>query len=330
LYSKQLRKRIFPNSELAEDTPEPETSLAKKIICPKCNGLDVVKREVRRTKRGTGIQRYWRKSCNYRFVRDSGFDRARADPKVITAALDLYFKGISLRKVCEHLKHFHDVQVSHVAVLKWIRKFVRLVRPYVDQIEPSFLGGIFNVDEMMVHVRKEKTDKGHFAWLWNLMDATTRYWICARISQKREIADARSVVQQAKDRSKMKPKAVIHDGLRAYDKALDKEFFTMRQPRTLNVRSVSVRHEGLNSKIERLNGTVRDREVVMRGMDHKESAQDLMDGKRIEYNFARGHQALGGKTPAEVAGIKIAGEKDDNIWIKLVKNAKAETTPMEN
>jgi hypothetical protein len=33
----------------------------------------------------------------------------------------------------------------------------------------------------------------------------------------------------------------------------------------------------LNSKVERLHGSVRDREVVMRGMDHKESAQTLME-----------------------------------------------------
>jgi hypothetical protein len=49
----------------------------------------------------------------------------------------------------------------------------------------------------------------------------------------------------------------------------------------MNIRSVSVRHEGLNSKVERLNGSVRDREVVMRGMDHKESAQELLEAMRI-------------------------------------------------
>ena len=34
-----------------------------------------------------------------------------------------------------------------------------------------------------------------------------------------------------------------------------------------NVRSISIGHEGLNSKVERLNGTMRDRETVMRGLD---------------------------------------------------------------
>jgi hypothetical protein len=71
------------------------------------------------------------------------------------------------------------------------------------------------------------------------------------------------------------------------------------------VRSVSILHEGLNAKVERLNGTVRDREIVMRGLDKQKTAQDLVDAMRIHYNFIRPHMALGNKTPAEKAGIKL-------------------------
>jgi putative transposase len=234
--------------------------------------------------------------------------------------LDLYFKGVSLRKVCDHLKQFYGIEITHVAVIKWIRKFVKVVKPYVDQIEAPHLSGIYHVDEMMVHVRKEKMDKGHYQWLWNLMDNTTRFWICTRISQKREVADARAVFQEAKRIApKQKPIALVHDGLWSYDQAFQKEFHTMKNPRTMNIRSVSVRNEGLNSKVERLNGTVRDREVVMRGMDHKESAQTLMEAMRIYHNYIRTHQGLDGKTPAEASGIKIEGQ---NKWMTLVKNAK--------
>lgn len=73
----------------------------------------------------------------------------------------------------------------------------------------------------------------------------------------------------------------------------------------LNIRSVSIRHEGLNANVERLNGTVRDREIVMRGMDKQKTAQDLVDAMRIHYNFIRPHMALENKTPAEKAGINL-------------------------
>jgi putative transposase len=103
------------------------------------------------------------------------------------------------------------------------------------------------------------------------MDDTTRFWITSKISQRREIADARAVFQDQKDKSGT-PKAIIHDGLPSYDEAFQKEYYTMKNPRVKNIRSISVRNEGLNSRVERLNGTMRDREKVMRGMHSKESA----------------------------------------------------------
>jgi len=36
---------------------------------------------------------------------------------------------------------------------------------------------------------------------------------------------------------------------------------------------------------------VREREKVMRGMDHDESAQLLLDGNKIFYNFIRLHMS---------------------------------------
>jgi len=39
---------------------------------------------------------------------------------------------------------------------------------------------------------------------------------------------------------------------------------------------------------------------------------------RIFHNYVRPHDALKGKTPAEVAGIKVEGE---NKWITLIQNA---------
>ncbi len=94
----------------------------------------------------------------------------------------------------------------------------------------------------------------------------------------------------------------------------------MASPRTRNIRSVSVRHKGLNQKVERLNGVFRDREKVMRGMDHKESAQKTIDAFRIHYNFIREHSSIK-KTPAEQAGIKLdLGQNKIKNLIRLASN----------
>jgi transposase-like protein len=56
-----------------------------------------------------------------------------------------------------------------------------------------------------------------------------------------------------------------------------------------NIRSISVRNEGLNSVVERLNNHVRDREKTMRGMNTSKSAQKMVDAMRTHYNFCKEH-----------------------------------------
>jgi putative transposase len=216
------------------------------------------------------------------------------------------------------------VNIDNTSVLRWIQRFADTVSPFVNSLTPPHLSGIYHVDEMMVHVRREHHEVGHYQWLWNLMDDTTRFWISSKITQRREIRDARMVYQDAKLKTQS-AKAIIHDGLPSYDKAFQQEYFTLKNPRVKNVRSISVRNKGLNSLVERLNGTTRDREKVMRGMNTRESAQKVIEAMRIHYNYCREHQTLK-KTPAEQAGIKldIGGNKIEALVRLARKNAIAE------
>jgi len=43
----------------------------------------------------------------------------------------------------------------------------------------------------------------------------------------------------------------------------------------------------------------------MRGFNEKITAQTIVDGFRIYYNFIRPHQALNGKTPSESAKLNL-------------------------
>lgn len=295
--SKQLRHRIVNNSDVKEIESDSE------LIC-RCGSMNVIKIGIRHNKSGE-IQRFKCKDCTHKWSDNLGFAKNKVNSRIITVALDLYFKGVSLRKVSEHLILFHGIKVSNVAVLGWVRKFGEVVTPFVDQLVPKNVSGVYHVDEMMIHVRKETMDKGHYQWLWNMMDNTTRFWITSKVSQRRETSDARAVFQDCKKRAPL-PNAVVHDGLQSYDDAFKKEFYFHKDPLPTikNVRSVSVRHRGLNQKVERLNGIMRDREVIMRGMENRKSAQKTIDAFRVHYNFIRQHGSIK-KTPAEEAGIHL-------------------------
>jgi len=138
-----------------------------------------------------------------------------------------------------------------------------------------------------------------------VIDNESRFWLATQTTEKRDIADARNVLAQATSISQTRPMAVVTDGLRAYQDAIPKEFYTMKAPRTQHVRVPNIRNRSNNNMVERLHGTIRQRNKVMRGLDHKASAQTMMDGMRIYYNFIKPHQSLGNQTPAEKAVIDI-------------------------
>ena len=72
-----------------------------------------------------------------------------------------------------------------------------------------------------------------------------------------------------------------------------------------------------NNRVERLNGTLRERVKVQRGWKTHKSV--IAEGQRIYYNFIKPHQALEGKTPAEKCAIKLKG---NNKWSTLIQNTK--------
>jgi hypothetical protein len=68
--------------------------------------------------------------------------------------------------------------------------------------------------------------------------------------------------------------------------------------------------------MERMNGEIRDREKVFRGL--KKADTPILTGYQIFHNYVRPHEALDGKTPADLAGITVEGE---NKWLTLIQNA---------
>ena len=219
---------------------------------------------------------------------------------------------MSLRKVSDNLEHFFGVKAHASTILRWIRKYVKLIDAYVETLEPQ-LSDQWNVDEMKVKIG------GEWKWLWNAMDKDTKFLLSSRLTEKREVKDARAVFQECKERTKSKPEVIITDGLQSYRRAYNKEFYTMRKPRPEHIRSPGLRSRRNNNVVERLNGTVRERNKVMRGLKGEKSGQAITDGFRVYYNFIRPHQALDGQTPAEEADINL--DLKGNKWMKLIKKS---------
>jgi putative transposase len=237
-----------------------------------------------------------------------GFEKMKHSPHGITSAMQIYFSGESLRNTAKSLKLI-GVQVSHQTIYNWIAKYTGLMQKYLDKITPQ-VSDTWRADELYLKVR------GNMKYLFALMDDETRYWIAQEVAETKYTHDARSLLRVANQIAGKKPLTLITDGSHAYSEAFMKQYWQQEPPKPEHIRHIRIQGDLNNNKMERLNGEIRDREKVMRGLKQEETP--ILKGYQIFHNCVRPHEALDGKTPAEACGIKVLGK---NKWLTLIQNA---------
>jgi putative transposase len=277
--------------------------------CIFCGSSKIVRDGIRHNKFGD-IQKFNCKDCRKYFTINIGFEKMKHSPQGITTAMQLYFSGESLRNTAKSLRLI-GVQVSHRTVLNWIQKYTSLMQKYLDKIQPQ-VSDTWRADELFLKVR------GNMKYLFALMDDETRFWIAQEVAETKFTHDARALFRMGKELTGKKPMLLITDGLPSYHDAYRKEFWQHEQPRPQHISHIRIQGDRNNNKMERLNGEVRDREKVMRGL--KKSNTPILTGYQIYHNYMRPHEALDGRTPADACGIKVEGE---NKWVTLIQNASS-------
>jgi transposase-like protein len=312
IYRRMMCKHIFAvefsasmRTEVAVTRIEPLENLTECIYCGSSN---IVKDGVRHNKYGN-IQVFYCKECSRYFTFNIGFERMKHNPQAITSAMQLYFSGESLRNTMKSLKLL-GVEVSHQTVYNWIRKYVGLMKEYVEKIVPN-VGDTWRADELYVKI------KGDMKYLFALMDDETRFWVAQEVAESKYKHDARRLFQLGVQATGKKPMTIITDGLPAYHDAYKKEFWTQKKAtRTEHINAIKLSGNMNNNKMERFNGEIRGREKTMRGLKTKDTP--ILTGYQIFHNYIRPHEGLDGKTPAEACGIKVEGK---NKWITIIQNA---------
>jgi transposase-like protein len=256
-----------------------------------------------------GVQVFKCKNCGHRFVEGSEFPKMRTQSHVISASIDLYFEGLSVRKIQTQIKKLFGVDVSQMAVWKWIMKYSKLVSHYVETLAPQLLG-IYHVDETAIKC------KGVQKWFWEIIDEQTKFLVASHLSGTRTTEDVIQLFEKSVKVAKRKPISIYCDGLPAYVDGYNKVFYTMRKDtRPELIKRVGIRAVHNQNAVERLHGTLKDRLKPTRGLKGEETVRTLLEGWVVHYNYVRKHQTLK-KTPAQASGIYR-----DYDWHSLVKEA---------
>jgi len=194
---------------------------------------------------------------------------------------------------------------------------VPMIAEYVNSLCPQ-LSDTWHADELFVKMRgginHEKSK--NMAFLWNVMDRRTRFLISSKLSSRSDLYGATQAFKEAvKNANGSEPERILTDSLRGYSDAIDFAFLNRSKPEHIAKAGIKKRH-ATNNRIERLNGTLRERAKVQRGWKSMETP--ISEGQRIHYNFVKPHMAIEGQTPAQTAGI---GVNANNKWAELLKRA---------
>jgi transposase-like protein len=126
-------------------------------------------------------------------------------------------------------------------------------------------------------------------------------------------------LKRAKSKTESQIKIVTIDEFYAYSGAIKKVFGYNNKTRKYSAthnRINASKGEGFNIKIERLHNSVRHRIKTFRGFHGSiYSANSIMKGFEIYYNYIRNHLAINGKTPSDLAtNLQLKGNK----WLELI------------
>ena len=221
--------------------------------------------------------------------------RKRATPRMIGAAVDMYYDGHSYRQTAANFEDYFGRPTTTMTIYNWNRDLTESASDVLSDTEiPTRDEWV--ADELAVNVG------GKQYWLFNVMDSDSRVVLSAYLSPTRGTRAAATALSMARNRAENPPKRIKTDGLRSYQQGV-KTAFPIHQ--VDHVVSQGIRTEINNNLSERLQGTFRDCDKALRALKKQDSGQAYIDGLVIQYNYFRPHQALNGKTPDESTGADI-------------------------
>ena len=250
-----------------------------------------------------GTQYYKCNACGRKFAGRDSPEGMRFSTATIGEAMGLFYDGLSLSDISRHLATTDGIYVNPSTVWRWIIEYSTKAENILSEIKVK-TSWRWVIDETMIKVA------GKNVWLWDIIEAKSRFLLATHITVSRDMRSAVAVLSEANNRTIGTPNWIVSDGMPAYPDAIERVF---------GAESTHIRAKGLTAEIntniiERFQGTVKERTKVMRGLKSMDSAKVISEGFIIHYNFLRPHMTLKGKTPAVAAGLKPPFK----TWIELV------------
>ncbi|MFH1087372.1 MAG: DDE-type integrase/transposase/recombinase [Chloroflexota bacterium] len=303
--------------------PQPVVSSPAKeipLICKYCESGNV-----RKFGKYKDTQLYYCNLCKRKFTPNASLFHMKTPANQVSSALDMYYKGLSITEIREHLQQEYENTPSASTVFQWIEKYTDEAVKESDKYHP-IVGSTWIADETYVRVDKRKvgdakvenpyTKNTRAKWVifWDIIDAETRFLLASRITTTRGTKDAQALMEKAAKVAGKTPRVMVTDKLAAYLDGVELAYGSDSEHK----RGSPFKIENNTNLIERLHGTIKERTKVMRGLRTAETAKRFLDGWTVYYNYMKPHESLDSKTPAEAAKVTYMFRD----WADIARMAK--------
>src|SRR3990167_9632023 len=182
--------------------------------------------------------------------------------------MDMYYSGMSFRKIFYHLFRFFPKGVHYSTIYRWIMKYVPIMQNFTEK-QSIKAGWQLQGDEVEFKRRISENSKGIAnEFFIDIIDIESRYIVSSDYAKDRMTNTLNKVYGRAKQKTGNQVKVISTDGLVGYPRVIKKTFglnpHATRNPKVIH-QVIKSDSGGFNYKVERLHNTLRERTKIMRG-----------------------------------------------------------------
>ena len=289
--------------------------------CTSCGSLDYRRRETRGLKRMAGcnrgvaeVHRCECNGCGKRFTDRPGFLGLHFDDWVALKALRLVARKHSAESASQTLWDDDRVKVSGRSIQRWVDRYPKMVEAFTRRLKLQ-AGDAATVDE------KHFKSRGKGRWFFYTRCLKTRFILSSRTAADKLNYKAGRLFSDMLERLGRRPRFMLSDRLGGFIKSFNDLLETFPDPESIHIANLSIKGKHVdNNQHERQNGSLDETLHGRRGFGSKHPG--LLRLYVVYHNFLRPHMALGGRTPAEAAGIIVPGSDKMRTLIRAAAAAR--------
>lgn len=256
--------------------------ILREVRCKYCGSRNIIKYGHLKNK-----QCWWCKECHRKFMDSKPLRGMKFSFEAMRTALRLFFKGIPLRTIRMQLEDEYNLSPAPATILKWMQRVTLEIQEVDNSVHPP-VGNTWIIFETQLIISQKQY------WILDVLDARSLFLLASKLSRQHRRNDFRALLESAQEKASGIPIKIIN-------------FSSMKHPEELELifgEDVQL-IPGKSGKLKipgDWSGPFKERTAILQG--HREIlVHTILDGWRIQYNYYRSHQALGGQTPGQKAGV---------------------------